>query len=111
MKRSAVLINTSRGGVVDEAALVAALAENRLAGAGLDVFETEPPARDNPLFGFDQVILSPHIAGLTAECARAHGDLLGSEHHRFLRRPHRSGAGRQRRPDPWHLTSPSSGSA
>jgi D-3-phosphoglycerate dehydrogenase len=69
MKRSAVLINTSRGGVVDEAALVAALAENRLAGAGLDVFETEPPARDNPLFGFDQVILSPHIAGLTAECA------------------------------------------
>ncbi len=68
MKRTAVLINTSRGGVVDEAALVAALSDGRIAGAGLDVFATEPPARDNPLFAFDQVILSPHIAGLTAEC-------------------------------------------
>jgi D-3-phosphoglycerate dehydrogenase len=65
----AILVNTSRGGVVDEAALVAALREGRIAAAGLDVFEDEPPAADNPLLAMDQVILSPHIAGLTAECA------------------------------------------
>lgn len=69
MKPSAVLVNTARGGVVDEAALIAALRERRLAGAGLDVFEDEPPAPDNPLLSMDEVVLSPHIAGLTAECA------------------------------------------
>jgi D-3-phosphoglycerate dehydrogenase len=69
MKPTAVLVNTSRGGVVDEAALVAALSENRLAAAGLDVFEDEPPSPDNPLLAMDQVVLSPHIAGLTVECA------------------------------------------
>jgi len=68
MKRSAVLVNTARGGVVDEGALVAALSTGQIAGAGLDVFGDEPPAPDNLLLGFDQVILSPHIAGLTAEC-------------------------------------------
>lgn len=68
MKRSAVLVNTARGGVVDEGALIAALSAGQIAGAGLDVFEDEPPAKDNPLLGFEQVILSPHIAGLTAEC-------------------------------------------
>ena len=69
MKRSAILVNTARGGVVDEAALIAALREGRLAAAGLDVFEDEPPAPDNPLLSMDQVVLSPHVAGLTAECA------------------------------------------
>jgi D-3-phosphoglycerate dehydrogenase len=70
MKKHAILVNTSRGGVVDETALAAALAERRIAAAGLDVFQDEPPAPDNPLFAFDQVILSPHIAGLTIECAQ-----------------------------------------
>jgi D-3-phosphoglycerate dehydrogenase / 2-oxoglutarate reductase len=69
LRPGAILVNTSRGGVVDEAALVAALREGRIAAAGLDVFEDEPPAPDNPLLAMDQVILSPHIAGLTAECA------------------------------------------
>lgn len=69
MRQSAVLVNTSRGGVVDEAALIAALLDGQIGGAGLDVFEDEPPVRDSPLLGLDQVILTPHIAGLTAECA------------------------------------------
>lgn len=69
MKPTAVLVNTARGGVVDESALIAALSEERLAAAGLDVFDDEPPAPDNPLFAMDRVILSPHVAGLTAECA------------------------------------------
>lgn len=68
MKPTAVLINTARGGVVDEAALIAALRAGRIAAAGIDVFDDEPPAADHPFFGFDQVILTPHIAGLTAEC-------------------------------------------
>lgn len=69
MKPSAYLINTSRGAVVDEAALAAALAEGRIAGAGLDVLETEPPKADNPLLGLSNVILTPHTAALTQECA------------------------------------------
>lgn len=69
MKPSGILVNTARGGVVDEAALLASLRDGRLAAAGLDVFEEEPPASGNPLLAMDQVVLSPHIAGLTAECA------------------------------------------
>lgn len=69
MKPTAILVNTARGGVVDEGALIASLREGRLAAAGLDVFEDEPPAPDNPLLAMDQVVLSPHIAGLTTECA------------------------------------------
>jgi D-3-phosphoglycerate dehydrogenase len=68
MKPTAVLINTARGGVIDESALVAALREGRIGAAGIDVFNDEPPAANHPLFGFDQVIMTPHIAGLSAEC-------------------------------------------
>jgi len=69
MKPTTILVNTARGGLIDESALSAALAEGHLAGAGLDVFSTEPPATDSPLMASDRVILSPHIAGLTLECA------------------------------------------
>jgi D-3-phosphoglycerate dehydrogenase / 2-oxoglutarate reductase len=69
MKPSAILVNTARGGIVDEAALLEALRGGKISAAGLDVFDDEPPLADHPLFGFDQVILTPHIAGLTAECA------------------------------------------
>ena len=69
MKPTAVVVNTARGGLVDEAALIAALASGRLAGAGLDVLADEPPRPDNPLLAMDRVVLSPHVAGLTAESA------------------------------------------
>jgi D-3-phosphoglycerate dehydrogenase / 2-oxoglutarate reductase len=68
MKRSAFLINCARGPIVDEAALVTALKGGVIAGAGLDVFDPEPPKGDNPLFGLPNVLLSPHSAGLTVEC-------------------------------------------
>ena len=69
MKPGAMLINTARGGIIDEAALAQALHTGQIGAAGLDVFEAEPPLPDHPLLGFDQVILTPHIAGLTAESA------------------------------------------
>jgi phosphoglycerate dehydrogenase-like enzyme len=62
MQPRAVLINTSRGPVIDEAALVRALSEGWIAAAGLDVLATEPPAPDHPLFRLDNVVLTPHIA-------------------------------------------------
>lgn len=65
MKDGVILVNTARGGIVNEAALVSALKSGKVGAAGLDVFETEPPAADHPLNAFDQVILSPHIAGVT----------------------------------------------
>ena len=68
MKPMAILVNTARDGVVDEAALIAALKDGRIAVAGMDVFDDEPPAPDHPFFHLDQVILTPHIAGLTAKC-------------------------------------------
>jgi phosphoglycerate dehydrogenase-like enzyme len=68
MKPSAFLINCARGPLVNEEALFTALKDGIIAGAGLDVFDPEPPKDDNPLFGLTNVVLSPHSAGLTAEC-------------------------------------------
>lgn len=67
MKRSAVFINTSRGAVVDELALIRALRDRVIAGAGLDVFEKEPINPDNPLLALDNVVLTPHIAAGTVD--------------------------------------------
>ncbi|CAM0553877.1 (S)-sulfolactate dehydrogenase [Vreelandella titanicae] len=67
MKHSAILVNAARGGIVDEAALAAALRENRLAGALLDVFEKEPLPSGSVLEGVPNLILTPHIAGVTEE--------------------------------------------
>ena len=69
MKPEAAVLNLSRGGIVDEAALREALVSGRLRGAALDVFEEEPPGPDNPLFELDSVIVSPHCAAFTRECA------------------------------------------
>jgi D-3-phosphoglycerate dehydrogenase len=67
MKPSAYLINTARGGIIDEAALYDALTSGKLAGAGLDVFSQEPPPIPNPLFELPNVIVAPHVAGVTWE--------------------------------------------
>jgi D-3-phosphoglycerate dehydrogenase len=83
MKPGAYLVNTSRGGLIDETALAAALRSGRLAGAALDTFDLEPFGADSPLNGVPGTLLSPHSAALTRECARrlsmmcAHNALTG----------------------------------
>ena len=67
MKPGSYLINLSRGGIVEEKALIKGLKEGRIAGAAVDVFETEPPEKNNELFTFENVIFSPHIGASTKE--------------------------------------------
>jgi len=70
MKRGAILVTTARGGIVDEAALFAALASGHLSGAGVDVWDREPPPLDHPLLTLDNVIATYHTAGVTVEARR-----------------------------------------
>ncbi|MDC1194767.1 hydroxyacid dehydrogenase [Pseudomonadota bacterium] len=67
MKNSSFLINCARGGIVNEKALYEALTSKKILGAGLDVYDDEPSTSSNPLFGLDNILLSPHIAGVTQE--------------------------------------------
>lgn len=73
MKRSAFLINTSRGPVIDQKALTKALTDGRIAGAGLDVFEEEPSLKNDPLYKLDNVILAPHSLCWTDQCFAGNG--------------------------------------
>jgi phosphoglycerate dehydrogenase-like enzyme len=70
MRPGSVLIQTSRGGVIDEAALVESLRSGHLGGAGIDVFEAEPPPEDHPFFSLENVVLTPHTAALTEQATR-----------------------------------------
>lgn len=79
MKSSAFLVNTARGGLVDEDALVDALRDGEIGGAALDVFQQEPLSDDHPLLSFDNVILTPHVAGSTRDAVLGGPRILASE--------------------------------
>jgi D-3-phosphoglycerate dehydrogenase len=79
MKSSAYIINSSRGGIINEDELVYALENKVIAGAVLDVLEQEPPAADHPLMGLDNCIITPHIAGLTEESQVRTSELVANE--------------------------------
>ena len=76
MQPHALLVNTCRGPVVDEVALIDALRQNKIAGAALDVLAQEPPAADNPLLTMENVLLSPHIAGVTRDTWARRGEFI-----------------------------------
>lgn len=81
---TACLVNVARGGVVDEPALIQALEEGWIAGAGLDVFSQEPLPADSPLWWLDNVILAPHVAGFTLDYDRWATDLFAENLRRYL---------------------------
>ncbi|QND37509.1 NAD(P)-binding domain-containing protein (plasmid) [Rhizobium leguminosarum bv. viciae] len=85
MKPAAVLVNVSRGPVIDDAALIEALRDGRIGGAALDVFATQPLPLDHPYFGFDNVIVTPHLAGLTEESMMRMGTGAASEALRVIK--------------------------
>jgi D-3-phosphoglycerate dehydrogenase len=70
MKKNCIIVNTARGGIINEDDLLLALKNKKIFGAGLDVYVEEPPQKENPFFKLDNVILSPHNAALTLECRR-----------------------------------------
>ena len=70
MKNTAIIVNSARGGIVNEQALFNVLKSKKILGAALDVFEKEPPEKDNPLFDLPNILLSPHNAALTLECRK-----------------------------------------
>jgi D-3-phosphoglycerate dehydrogenase len=85
MKKTAYLINCSRGPVVDEKALIDALNNNEIAGAGLDVFEEEPTPKDNPLLKMENVMVTPHTAGTSVSYEAGVYKLISQETARLLK--------------------------
>jgi D-3-phosphoglycerate dehydrogenase / 2-oxoglutarate reductase len=84
MKPSALLVNVSRGAVVDEAAMIAALTQGRIGGAALDVFAKQPLASDSPLLQLPNVILSAHMAGITQDSMRRMGEVVAAQAFQLL---------------------------
>jgi D-3-phosphoglycerate dehydrogenase len=84
MKPGAILVNTARSGLLDEEALVAALAERRIMGAALDVFDTEPLPPGHPLMKLDNVTITPHLAGSTIDAFRNSPKLMAAHLRRML---------------------------
>ncbi|KWX68984.1 hydroxyacid dehydrogenase [Mycobacterium sp. NAZ190054] len=92
MRDHAILVNVARGGVVDEQALCEALRAGRIGGAAVDVFESEPPPADHPLFSLPNVVLSPHRAGRTHEATEIQGERAVRQVLELLRNPSIDGA-------------------
>jgi phosphoglycerate dehydrogenase-like enzyme len=90
IKRGAVIINTSQGKVIDEKALIDSLKSGKLSYAGLDVFEEEPPAKDNPLFKLDNTVLSPHVGFHTVEAAKRCSDICIDNVLKFMEGQHQN---------------------
>ena len=84
MKPSAYFINVGRGATVDEAALARALRERQIAGAAVDVFAEEPPPKRHPLYGVDNVIISPHVSGFLPSYDDRCADLFAENLRRYL---------------------------
>jgi phosphoglycerate dehydrogenase-like enzyme len=85
MKPGAIIVNTSRGKVIDERAMIAALASGRLGGAGIDTFAMEPVDPKNPLFTFANVICTPHVASATTDAAAQMGVIAAKNIISYLR--------------------------
>ena len=84
MKAGSILVNVARGSIVDEGALVEALREGRLRGAGLDVFDSEPLSGSSPLWEMPNVLVTPHVSPVTRHFWRREADLILHNLHCFL---------------------------
>ena len=84
MKPDAIVVNTARGALIDEDALVDAVTAGRLAGAALDVYDREPPDFDSPLFDCDDIFTTPHVAAMTIQAQTAMAVQAASEVRRVL---------------------------